>query len=107
MQVTRYSPAANTLTVYIMSGLRGISQTAVSISLLTRLSVLECSRQDIEEFVHSINDYDLKLIIQYRFLRGKHPMSWQAIAMKLGYCAEHTPKRKLQKYFSNVGNVGF
>lgn len=58
--------------------IEGYKSDSSTISLLTRLSVLECSRQDIEEFVHSINDYDLKLIIQYRFLRGKHPMSWQA-----------------------------
>ena len=87
--------------------IEGYKSDSSTISLLTRLSVLERSRQDIEEFVHSINDYDLKLIIQYRFLRGKRPMSRQAIAMKLNYMSEHTPKRKLQKYFSNVGNVGF
>lgn len=78
-----------------------------TLSLLTRLSVLERFRKEIEEFVHSISDYDLKLIMQYRFLRGKRPMSWQAIAMKLNYLSEHTPKRKLQKYFSNGGNGGF
>lgn len=78
-----------------------------TISLLTRLSVLERSREDIEGFVHNLSDYDLKLIISYRFIRGKRPMSWQAIAMKLNYMSEHTPKRKLQKYFQNGGNGGF
>ena len=78
-----------------------------TISLLTRLSVLEHSREEIEEFIHNLSDYDLKLIISYRFLRGKRPMSWQAIAMKLNYMSEHTPKRKLIKYFQNGGNGGF
>lgn len=87
--------------------IEGYKSDSSTISLLTRLSVLERFRQDIEEFVHSMNDYDLKLIIQYRFLRGKRPMSWQAIAMKLNYMSEHTPKRKLQKYFQNGGNGGF
>lgn len=85
----------------------GYKSDGNTISLLARLSVLENSRKDIEEFIHSVDDYDLKLIMQFRFLRGKRPMSWQAIAMKLGYCSEHTPKRKIQKYFENGGNGGF
>jgi hypothetical protein len=32
-------------------------------------------------------------------MRGRRPLSWQSIALKLGYRAEHTPKRKLEKYF--------
>lgn len=87
--------------------IEGYKSDDSTISLLTRLSVLEHSRAEIEEFVHNFSDYDLKLIISYRFIRGKRPMSWQAIAMKLNYMSEHTPKRKLQKYFQKGGNGGF
>lgn len=85
----------------------GYKSDGNTISLLTRLSILERSRAEVEEFVKGISDYNIKRIIKYRYMIGKRPMSWQAIAMKLGYSAEHTPKRKLKKYFQNVGNVGF
>ena len=75
--------------------------------LLSRLSVLERSRAEIEAFVDSINDSEIRQIVQLRYIRGRKKRSWQYIAMKLGYCAEHTPKRKLKKFLSDVGNVGF
>ena len=87
--------------------IEGFPSDGHTLSLLARLSVLERSRTEIEQFVHSIDDYDIKLIIQYRYLRGKRPMSWQAIASRLNYLSEHTPKRKIQKYFQNGGNGGF
>ena len=76
-------------------------------ALLSRLSVLERSRSEIEAFVDNINDSELRQIVQLRYIRGKKKRSWQYIAMKLGYCAEHTPKRKLKKFLNDVGNVGF
>ena len=75
--------------------------------LLSRLNVLEHSRAEIEAFVDNINDSEIRQIVQLRYIRGKKKRSWQYIAMKLGYCAEHTPKRKLKKFLSDVGNVGF
>ena len=76
-------------------------------ALLSRLNVLEHSRAEIEAFVDNINDSEIRQIVQLRYIRGKKKRSWQYIAMKLGYCAEHTPKRKLKKFLSDVGNVGF
>ena len=76
-------------------------------ALLSRLSVLERTRSEIEAFVDNINDSEIRQIVQLRYIRGKKKRSWQYIAMKLGYCAEHTPKRKLKKFLSDVGNVGF
>lgn len=89
--------------------IEGLVPSGNTVSLLARLSVLEHSREEIEEFVHDIDDddYEIKQIIQYRFMRGKKPISWQRIAIKLGYCSEHTPNRKLKKYFENGGNGGF
>ena len=76
-------------------------------ALLSRLNVLEHSREEIEAFVDNINDSEIRQIVQLRYIRGKKKRSWQYIAMKLGYCAEHTPKRKLKKFLNDVGNVGF
>ena len=76
-------------------------------ALLSRLSVLERTRSEIEAFVDNINDSEIRQIVQLRYIRGKKKRSWQYIAMKLGYCAEHTPKRKLKKFLNDVGNVGF
>ena len=76
-------------------------------ALLSRLNVLEHSRAEIEAFVDNINDSEIRQIVQLRYIRGRKKRSWQYIAMKLGYCAEHTPKRKLKKFLNDVGNVGF
>ena len=76
-------------------------------ALLSRLNVLEHSRAEIEAFVDNINDSEIRQIVQLRYIRGKKKRSWQYLAMKLGYCAEHTPKRKLKKFLNDVGNVGF
>ena len=76
-------------------------------ALLSRLNVLEHSRAEIEAFVDNINDSEIRQIVQLRYIRGRKKRSWQYIAMKLGYCSEHTPKRKLKKFLNDVGNVGF
>ena len=76
-------------------------------ALLSRLNVLERTRSEIETFVDNINDSEIRQIVQLRYIRGRKKRSWQYIAMKLGYCAEHTPKRKLKKFLNDVGNVGF
>ncbi len=78
-----------------------------TVSALARLAELQRRKKEIEEFVDKISDKEIKLIILWRYIKRNKPLSWQAIAMRLGFQAEHTPKRKLQKYFQNVGNVGF
>ncbi len=75
--------------------------------LLIQKSDLKAKIKEIEDFVNGIEDDEIRAIISLRYIRGRRSPSWQNIAMKLGYRAEHTPKRKLKKYFSNVGNVGF
>lgn len=87
--------------------IEGYKPDRLTTALLSRLSVLEHSRAEIEAFVDNINDSEIRQIVQLRYIRGRKKRSWQYIAMKLGYCAEHTPKRKLKKFLSDVGNVGF
>lgn len=60
---------------------------------------LSIQKQEIENYVNSIEDKEIRTIISLRYIRGKKRMSWQAIAMKLGYQSEHTPKNKLKKFF--------
>ena len=76
-------------------------------ALLSRLSVLEHSREEIEAFVDNISDSEMRQIVQLRYIRGRKKRSWQYIAMKLGYCSEHTPKRKLKKFFSMAEKADF
>lgn len=75
-------------------------------NLLERKLELKTQIKAVDDFVREIEDNEIRTIILMRYVSGKRKMSWQNIALKLGYCAEHTPKRKLQKYFCDVGNVG-
>ena len=70
-----------------------------TVSALARLSKLKRKKKEIEEFVDEISDKEIKLIILWRYIKRNKPLSWQAIAMRLGYQSEHTPKNKLEKYF--------
>lgn len=62
---------------------------------------LETEKQVIDDFVKNISDKDavIKQIIEWRYIKGKKEPSWQTIAMRLGYQSEHTPNRKIIKYF--------
>lgn len=66
--------------------------------LLCRKSELETAVREVQSFVDAVSDSELRMTLQLRYIRGKKRPSWQYIAMKLGYCAEHTPKRKLKKF---------
>lgn len=65
-----------------------------------RRAELEAEKAEVERYVDSIDDYDIRRIIILRYIRGKRRKSWQHIAMQMGYCSEHTPRRKLKKFFS-------
>lgn len=87
--------------------IEGYKPSGGTAATLARLSELKAQKGEIEQFVAEIKDREIKLILSWRYINGKKAPSWQAIAMRLGYRAEHTPKRKIKKYFQNVGNVGF
>lgn len=64
---------------------------------------LEAEKQIIDDFVKNISDKDaiIKQIIEWRYIDGTNKISWQTIAMRLGYLADRTPKRKLDEYLKN------
>lgn len=86
--------------------IEGYKTNANTLTLLVELSSLNQRKTDIEEFVHNIVNYDIQLILAYKYLRGNRKPSWQSIATKLGFCSEHTPKRKIIKFFTHGGNGG-
>lgn len=84
----------------------GLPPSPKAKALLERKAQLRSRKAEVERFVDSITDSEIRLIVQLKYIRGKRPPSWQSIASRLGYCAEHTPKRKLKKFLADVGNVG-
>lgn len=83
----------------------GLPSTPEVLRLLKRKAEKKAKKQEIEKFVDDIEDSDIRLIVLHKYIRGRRAPSWQYIAMKLGYCAHHTPKRKLKKFLSDVQNV--
>ena len=83
--------------------IEGYKPSGSTVVMLARLSELKAQKNEIEEFVRSVKDREIKLILSWRYINGTKAPSWQSIAMRLGYQAEHTPKRKLQKYIKKSG----
>lgn len=80
----------------------GYKSDGGTVAKLARLSELKGKKAEIEEFVRGIKDREVRLILSWRYINGKKAPSWQAISMRLGYQAEHTAKRKLQKYIQKT-----
>lgn len=79
--------------------IEGYKSSGGTVAMLARLAELKAQKSEVEEFVRSIKDREIKLILLWRFISGNKAPSWQAIAMRLGYRSEHTPRRKSFKYF--------
>ncbi len=86
-------------TVHI-EGYKHDGETVVRLAWLSRLKK---EKGEIEKFVRGIKDREIKLILSWRYINGKKAPSWQAIAMRLGYRSEHTPKRKIHDYIKKSG----
>ena len=67
-------------------------------TLLDRQAALRACCEAVERFAESIADDEVRTIIRLRFMAQGRRLSWQEIALKLGYRAEHTPRRKLTDY---------
>lgn len=80
----------------------GLPPSPKAKALLERKAQLRSRKAEVERFVDSITDSEIRLIVQLKYIRGKRPPSWQAIASRLGYCSEHTPKRRFKKFLSEV-----
>ena len=80
----------------------GLPNTPRVKTLLARQARLRACCEAVERFAESVDDYELRRIIELRFMsQGKKP-SWQEIALKLKYRSEHTPYRKLTGYLLNM-----
>lgn len=80
----------------------GLPPSPKAKALLERKAQLRSRKAEVERFVDSITDSEIRLIVQLKYIRGKRPPSWQSIASRLGYCSEHTPKRRFKKFLSEV-----
>lgn len=67
-------------------------------ALLERRARLRASCTAVERFAESIEDDEVRTVVRLRYMAQGRKPSWQDIALKLGYCAEHTPRRKLLDY---------
>lgn len=85
----------------------GLPPTDEVRALLARQATLRAEKLEIKRFVDSVEDSEIRRIISMRYINGKRQKSWQYIALKLHYRSEHTPVRKLKKFFQHGGNGGF
>lgn len=61
----------------------------------------------IDKFINNIKDVELKRIFKERYIKGKYRPSFQAIAIKMGYSDEGTPRKKIKKYLELSENSEF
>lgn len=101
VQSASAAPAYSKHTVTV----EGLPPTPQVTNLLERRAALRAEKAEVERFVDGITDSEIRLIVLHKYIRGRRPPSWQFIAMKLGYCANHTPRRKLKKFLADVQNV--
>lgn len=75
--------------------------------LLERKARLKAACAAVKKFAESVDDWEIHEIVRLRVISDKR-YSWRMIAAKLGYLAEHTPKRKLEGYLKmyNMHNKG-
>lgn len=70
-----------------------------TISSLTRLSVLERSRAEIEEYIYSINDFQTKKMFYLKFVKGRTYLQ-TAMAINTKMSADCVKKR-IYRYLKN------
>jgi len=80
----------------------GLPPSPKAKALLERKARLRARRAEVERFVDSIEDSEMRMIVLMKYIKGRQTASWQSIASKLGYCSEHTPKRKLIMFLDNL-----
>lgn len=63
---------------------RGLKNTKKTSALQEKIKKLEAEKRRIEKFIGNIPDNFTRRIFEYRFIKGKHKYTWQAIAMRIG-----------------------
>ena len=76
----------------------GYKSDGNTLSLLARLSVLEHSRKDIEEYINNIDDYQTKKMFALRFIYG---YSWVQVAHKIRGNTADSCRMRVMRYLHN------
>lgn len=63
--------------------------------LSKRSKRLQEQRKEIERFLDSIEDSQIRRIIKLKYIEGK---TWQQVAFKIGHHDEQYPRRKLERF---------
>lgn len=61
----------------------------------------EKERDIIESYIESVNNSEMRMIMYYRFIEktsDNKPLSWQAVAMRMNWTDESTPRQKFFDY---------
>jgi len=56
---------------------------------------------DIEVFIDSISDMRIKMVFEYRYMKG---WSWMHVALNTGWSDEGSPRKKVENYLKNSEN---
>lgn len=67
-----------------------------------RLEKLISVREELEEYIASIPDSEIRQILTLRYVEG---LSWQQIAMKLGTAGDGSTERKKHDRFLNFSRI--
>ena len=77
------------------------SQTQVNVKASSlEKRKLSCIKQcsEIEQYIFHIEDSLIRRIFVYRYIEGRHRMSWQRIATEIGEQDEQYPRRVHNRY---------
>ena len=64
--------------------IEGVKNSDENAILLQKIKLLEKEKEEIEDFVYSIEDSQARRIFEYRYLLGSHKYTWERIAQILG-----------------------
>ena len=84
----------------MVKGLPGEVYTLNAI-LSKRSKRLQEQRKEIERFLDSIEDSQIRRIIKLKYIEGK---TWQQVANRLGYQDEGSPRKKIDSLFKDSEN---
>lgn len=79
--------------------IEGVTNSEENAKLLQKIKALEQEKEEIEDFVYSIEDSQTRRIFEYRYLLGSHKYTWQRIATIIGENDESYPRRVVKRFF--------
>lgn len=79
--------------------IEGVTTSEENAKLLQKIKTLEQEKEEIEDFVYSIEDSQTRRIFEYRYLLGTRKYTWQRIATIIGENDESYPRRVVKRFF--------